>query len=437
MEVKVRVMMVEKEKIEERGLSFQQSTALAPPVNEIGPQLARDPAKFFLREFTRELWREINPLTKTVALLMILALVGAVSFLGYLAYRDRQQGRGLIGAQGRRIDDQGKRIDEQNERLTSLKEQVEQSNQQILGLNRADQNIYNNLTLAPTLWSTYSNGVCLIAGSYVLIDPGTNKPLRYPESSEEGSETESLPATDSEHPLTPLGNGPIFEMEFVGTGFHVGDGYILTNRHIALQPWLADIRAQFLIPMMGGEPRIRRLVAFFPGHRQPYTLNFKKASPEVDLAVCRLGGKAGAADIPSLPLDRELEAAAVGKAVVTMGYLGGPDRMLALLPEVEALGLQSKYGASLTTLLDQLAKRKLIKPLTNQGHVTDLYTNRIVFDATTSVGASGSPVFGQSGRVIGVTFAIFTENRASNFAVPITSGIALLESAGWREKVPE
>jgi S1-C subfamily serine protease len=424
-------MMVEKEKTGEKGLCLQQSTALAPPVVESGAQLARAPAKFFLREFTRELWREINPLTRTVTLLMTLALVGAVSFFGYLAYRDRQQGRGLIGAQGRRIDDQGKRIDEQNERLTSLKEQVEQSNLQILGLNRADQDINRNLTLAPTLWSAYSSGVCMIAGSYVLIDPGTNKPLRYPESSVEGSETEGLPTADSEHRPTPLGNGPIFELEFIGTGFHVGDGYILTNRHIALQPWLADIRAQFLIPMMGGEPRIQKLAAYFPGHRQPYPLKFIKASQQVDLAVCRRDGKGSSRDITVLPLDRDSAAVAVGKVLVTMGYPSGPDRMLALLPEDEALGLQNKYGASATTLLDQLAKRRLIKPLTTQGHITDLYVNRIVFDATTSAGASGSPIFGQSGRVIGVTFAIFTEDRASNFAVPITSGFTLLESAGW------
>jgi S1-C subfamily serine protease len=117
-----------------------------------------------------------------------------------------------------------------------------------------------------------------------------------------------------------------------------------------------------------------------------------------------------------------------------MGYPSGAYRMLALLPEAEAVGLQNKYGESLVTLLDQLAKRKLVKPLTTQGHITDLYTNRIVFDAATAQGASGTPMFGQSGRVIGVTFAIFLENSGSNFAVPITGGITLLESAGWRQK---
>ncbi len=33
--------------------------------------------------------------------------------------------------------------------------------------------------------------------------------------------------------------------------------------------------------------------------------------------------------------------------------------------------------------------------------------------------------------MIGVNFAVFTENQASNFAVPIRYGLALLERAGW------
>jgi hypothetical protein len=34
-----------------------------------------------------------------------------------------------------------------------------------------------------------------------------------------------------------------------------------------------------------------------------------------------------------------------------------------------------------------------------------------------------------------VNFAVFTENQASNFAVPIRYGITLLEHAGWEPPV--
>ncbi|HEY3025614.1 MAG TPA: hypothetical protein VGJ55_05655 [Pyrinomonadaceae bacterium] len=67
-----------------------------------------------------------------------------------------------------------------------------------------------------------------------------------------------------------------------------------------------------------------------------------------------------------------LHGAEIGKAVVMMGYPTGPNRMLALLPEKEALAVENEYGGSLVVLLDQLAKRELIKPLTTQGHITDL-----------------------------------------------------------------
>jgi S1-C subfamily serine protease len=70
-----------------------------------------------------------------------------------------------------------------------------------------------------------------------------------------------------------------------------------------------------------------------------------------------------------------------------------------------------------------------------QGNITDLNTRKIVYDARTGEGGSGAPLFGPSGRVIGVTFAVFTENTASNFAVPVRYALSLLERAGW--KAPE
>jgi hypothetical protein len=66
-----------------------------------------------------------------------------------------------------------------------------------------------------------------------------------------------------------------------------------------------------------------------------------------------------------------------------------------------------------------------------QGNITALDVRRIAYDARTAEGGSGSPLFGQTGRVIGVNFAVFTENQASNFAVPIRYAVTLLERSGW------
>jgi hypothetical protein len=131
-----------------------------------------------------------------------------------------------------------------------------------------------------------------------------------------------------------------------------------------------------------------------------------------------------------LPLEIDEKAVEVGKTVVMMGYPSGPDRLLALLDDAESRGIQQRYG-SLDSLLGYLAQNRRIQPLTTQGNITDLDVRRIAYDARTAEGGSGAPLFGPSGRVIGVNFAVFTENQASNFAVPIRYALALLERAGW------
>ena len=47
-------------------------------------------------------------------------------------------------------------------------------------------------------------------------------------------------------------------------------------------------------------------------------------------------------------------------------------------------------------------------------------------------GGSGAPLFGQTGKVIGVNFGVFTENNAANMAIPIRFAIELLRQAGWK-----
>ena len=71
-------------------------------------------------------------------------------------------------------------------------------------------------------------------------------------------------------------------------------------------------------------------------------------------------------------------------------------------------------------------------PLTTQGAITDLDAKRIVHDAKTAEGGSGAPLFGQTGKVIGVNFGVFTENTAANMAIPVRFAVDLLRKAGWK-----
>jgi len=148
------------------------------------------------------------------------------------------------------------------------------------------------------------------------------------------------------------------------------------------------------------------------------------------VAVCTIDAKDLPPKVPVLPLEKDSDSVAIGKLVVTMGYPSGLDRLLALLDESEARQIQARYG-SVESQLNYLAQTRHIQPLTTQGNITDLDANKIVYDARTGEGGSGGPLFGPSGRVIGITNAIFTENTASNFAVPIRPAVALLERAGW------
>ncbi|MBC7911816.1 MAG: trypsin-like peptidase domain-containing protein, partial [Pyrinomonadaceae bacterium] len=382
----------------------------------------RDDAKVFLREFTRELVREINPSTKLFLLAITLALVGGILYLGFGVYKEIQRTR--------RINE------EYSARIKNVEEGYTKTQAGVNEANKKNDTIINSLSFVPKLVTEYSGGVCLISGSFVFVESSTGRQLRYP-ASQMSDDGVVIQNGDEPAELTPEGNGAIAEFEFVGTGFHVGGGYVITNKHVA-QPWEADERAQSLsVSGISGKPRLKKLVAYFPGQTHPFTLKFKQASARDDLAVCTIKIEELKETIPVLPLDKVSEAEAIGKEVAMMGYPNGPDRILAMVEDSERRSINARYGSSLETLINYLAESKRIQPMTTRGYITDLDARRVVHSAQTAEGGSGAPLFGQSGRVIGVNFAIFTENTASNFAVPVRYAITLLERAGWKSPEPE
>lgn len=381
----------------------------------------RDDAKVFLREFTRELLREISLTAKIVTFLIAATLVGGVLYIGYAGYAELRRGRDLIR--------------EQNAQLERVRGELKGVNAQFGEVDQRNREIINSLSLAPRLFDQYGKGVCLIAGSYMLFEPGTPRPMRYPETQtrEDGA---ALQGADDQPILTPEGNGPPFIADFVGTGFHVGGGYVVTNRHLVVEPWSANEEIKTLAASVRGQFRLTRVVAFFPGHRQPFVLRVRQSSARDDVAVGQVDASLLPAGVPSLPLDQDSGAEGIGKAVVMMGYPSGEERLLATLPESEARAITQRFGASIEQLLTHLAERNYVKPLTTQGHITDLEGRSIVYDARNAVGGSGSPLFGQSGRVIGVNFATFTGLPDQNYAVPVRFVLPLLSRAGWKSAEP-
>lgn len=394
------------------------STHVAPFIEQAAMEASatarRDDAKIFLREFTRELIREINPSTKIIIFAIIIVAVVGGLYLGFAQYNETRKNRRVIA--------------EQQERLIAQQQQLQKANEQLGKVIESNNQVIKTISLGEVLRVNYGAGVCLISGSYIFVEAGTGRPLRFPET-QTNENGENLQNGTEQPTLTPEGRGAIAEYPFIGTGFNVGNGYVLTNRHV-VQPWLADERAESLSSTVNGRPRLKKLTAYFPGSSQAVVLKYKQASTAEDVAVCTVDTNELPAKLPALPLDVGSDSVAVGRLVVTMGYPSGPDRLLAMLEPSEAQGIQNRYSST-ESLLAYLAQTKAIKPLTTQGNITDLDARRIVYDARTGEGGSGGPLFGPSGRVIGITFAIFTENAASNFAVPIHFGIGLLEKSGW------
>jgi S1-C subfamily serine protease len=116
-----------------------------------------------------------------------------------------------------------------------------------------------------------------------------------------------------------------------------------------------------------------------------------------------------------------------------LGYPYGGDRLLAALRTGERQALLNRYGEGSSALVSQLARRDLIKPLLAQGHVLDMYVERIVYDGASGEGNSGAPIFGPSGRVVGISYGQFVQNESLNYAVPVELAISFLERARHKD----
>ncbi|MEO7540126.1 MAG: trypsin-like peptidase domain-containing protein [Pyrinomonadaceae bacterium] len=386
----------------------------------------RDDAKAFLREFVRELSREISWTSKLIALVLAIAFITGVLYIGFAVNNELRESR--------------KQSEQQSLIITKLEEKLGQTSEQIGELDKTNKDLMKTVSLAPNLRVEYGGAVCLIVGVYDLVEKRSGKVLRYadPQSFKpnpyEPTQSEDPGRTTPPQPqigITTEGNGSTVEYDFIGTGFHVGGGYIVTNRHV-VQPWEEDDQVKQMMTAANGRARVKRLVIYFPNFAQPFPLKIRQLGAREDLAIGTIDPAMLPSEIPTIPLDVDGESAAVGRTVVTMGYPSGPDRLLAMVDDDEAKSINQRFGNSRQNLINFLAQSQKIVPLTTQGAITDLDARRIVHDAKTAEGGSGAPLFGQTAKVIGINFGVFTENTAANMAVPVRFAIELLRKAGWK-----
>lgn len=391
---------------------------------ESAASVKRDDAKNFLREFVRELFREISWTTKLITFVLLLGFITGILYIGFAVNSELRANR--------------KQAEEQANLIKRLEDKLGEASNQLGEVEKTNKDLMKTVSLAPNLRVEYGGGICLIVGVYDLVDKKSGKVLRYADLQSvrpnpyepTQSEDPSRPMMPPQVGLTTEGNGSTVEYDFIGTGFHVGGGYIVTNRHV-VQPWEEDDQVQQMMSAANGRARLKRLMIYFPKIAQPFPLKVRQLGGREDIAVASIDAASLPAEVPSIPLDVDTDSATVGKTVVTMGYPSGPDRLLAMVDDDEAKSINQRFGNSRQNLINFLAQSQKIVPLLTQGAITDLDARRIVHDAKTAEGGSGAPLFGQSGKVIGVNFGVFTENTAANMAVPVRFALDLLKKAGW------
>jgi S1-C subfamily serine protease len=234
------------------------------------------------------------------------------------------------------------------------------------------------------------------------------------------------PTTDEHNnPLLSLtGSGPEVHLDVFGTGFLVSaSGQILTNHHVA-EPWWQNDDLKEMLDQ-GLEPVIAEMTAYFPGVAHGIAINTEKISSAADVAVVK--GNVSALGIKQIILADGRRSAVSGSSVVLLGY---PTALDAILARAGAETLQSIATASKgdpKQVMEELARRNLIRPVTTQGHIGDVLPDKIVYDAQTTSGGSGGPLFNNEGKVIGINFAMVREFGGSNFAIPVGYGKSLLK----------
>lgn len=260
-------------------------------------------------------------------------------------------------------------------------------------------------SVAENIIKKYSGGVCLIQGTFYFFDETTGEPLMM------------------------MGKGQRGINEYTGSGFLVSeDGLILTNRHIA-EPWWEMEMSPYIQLDATIKPKFEMFRAYFPGIKEPFPLKIERVSAEVDVALLRIDTQDK--KIPILELDTTGKGAVVGEPIILMGYPAGVQAIFAKTdPEL----VKQLFNMPFVPLVQELSNWGLIRPLTTQGHLSDVMYNRIVYDAQTTAGGSGGPIFNKRGAIIGINYGIFPGFRGSNFGVPVSYGVDLIKSISSRKK---
>ncbi len=283
------------------------------------------------------------------------------------------------------------------------------------------QKIETEGKFAEKIIESYEPSICLIHVVLALRDRTTGLRLHYAGVTSSGAPT----ADEHNNPLLSLtGSGPEVRLDIFGTGFLASSsGQILTNHHVA-EPWWQNDELKEMLDQ-GLEPVIAEMTAYFPGVPHGVAIQTEKISSAADVAVVK--GNISELRIKQIALADGHRSPVSGGPVVLLGYPTALDAILARagLETLQSIATASKGDPK--QVMEELARRNLIRPITTQGHIGDVLPDKIVYDAQTTSGGSGGPLFNNEGKVIGINFAMVREFGGSNFAIPVGYGKSLLK----------
>jgi DNA-binding response OmpR family regulator/S1-C subfamily serine protease len=275
--------------------------------------------------------------------------------------------------------------------------------------------------VAHTIIDADEPSVCLIHVVIAFRDHDTGLNLHYASLTSTGE-----PATDkSNNPLVSLtGIGPEVHVDVFGTGFLASDdGQILTNHHVA-EPWWQNDELKEMLDQ-GLEPQIAEMTAYFPSVTHGIPITTKTISSDADVAVVK--GNLSGLGIRHIALADGRDSASGGSPVVLLGYPTGVDAILARTGAATLQAIAASSKGDPKQVMEELARHHLIKPVATQGHIGDVLPDKIVYDAQTTSGGSGGPLFNDQGQVIGINVAMVRGFGGSNFAIPVRFGDSLLK----------
>lgn len=409
------------------------------------------------RHILRDIVLHASPAVKVAAAIVLIAPLLLISWLGVVVYREHQAAtlseRKLaeLSSQlqtGRLTQAElEQRIERERQGAEALRRQQEgeiaalmaklkvmeaarESTQDIRVIQQQLNAIRQSQRFAEDIVRRFGGSVGLLQGGYGFKEKATGRPLRY-----QGLDQLGNPYVDKDgNALVTLeGIAPRVLIYFAGTAFLVDRaGTVVTNRHI-VRMWESFEPAKQAIAA-GFEPDSVLLRLFFPGEEAPYLLHEVRVSDQADVAILRTDR------VPEAGTPLVLASGVpphVGEPVVMVSYPGTVDTLLARTVQSTSQAILAKAGGDPVRLVDEVAQKKLIRPLSTQGHLSDVSPELITYEAASASGSSGAPIFNRAGAVIGINHATLQRVEGVHMALPIRFVADLLKQIQQHNQQPQ